>query len=67
MKSLDLDSTFVAAVIGAVTLVAITLVASPTDTTTTPANHGLSLNESLLYGAIVGAVVQTGVRLTGVS
>ena len=76
MKTLDIDSTVVAAIIGAAALTAINLMMPTSASTTgdfettsvtTPIPAPLTQGQAVIWGAIVGAIVQTGVRLTGVS
>lgn len=63
MKPLDLSSTLVAGLFGAVLLIAaMTIFACFTDE-----DRGTSFVPLLIAGFVVGAGVQAGVRLTGVS
>lgn len=59
MKRLDLTSTIVAAIAGAVALMLVQQYGAP--------DKRLETTDALKYGAMAGIVVQTVVRLTGVS
>lgn len=67
MRSLDLSSTFVAAILGGFILwglvYAFGTIMFPSD----EANSGPNWGIVFAAGAVLGAGVQTGVRLTGVS
>lgn len=61
MKAPDLKSTIIAAVIGAAAAALLNYLA------TTSTGETFTTSQAAMYGGIIGATVQVGVRLSGVS